>query len=104
MPRGHRSSPQPLPPPETAPTQPPDSTSPYCQARAHLPLVILVTTLLDRDAYPVHALSKLYLRRWEMELTMRHLKVTLQMDRLSCKTPENKNSPHAGKYRNSARP
>jgi hypothetical protein len=60
--------------------------------------------LLDRDPYPVHALSKLDLRRWEMELTMRHLKVTLQMDRLSCKTPENKNSPHAGKYRNSARP
>ncbi|MBP7944822.1 MAG: transposase, partial [Verrucomicrobia bacterium] len=45
--------------------------------------------MLDRDAYPVHALSKLYLRRWEMELTMRHLKVTLQMDHLSCKTPEN---------------
>jgi hypothetical protein len=51
--------------------------------------VILVTTLLDRDAYPVHALSELYLRRWEMELTLRHLKVTLQMDHLSCKTPEN---------------
>lgn len=51
--------------------------------------VILVTTLLDRDAYPLHALSQLYLRRWEMELTLRHLKVTLQMDHLSCKTPEN---------------
>lgn len=51
--------------------------------------VILVTTLLDRDAYPWHALSQLYLRRWEMELTLRHLKVTLQMDQLSCKTPEN---------------
>ncbi len=51
--------------------------------------VILVTTLLDRDAYPVHALSELYLRRWEMELTLRHLKVTLQMDHLSCKTPDN---------------
>lgn len=51
--------------------------------------VILVTTLLDRDAYPLHALSELYLRRWEMELTLRHLKVTLQMDHLSCKTPEN---------------
>jgi len=51
--------------------------------------VILVTTLLDRDAYPLHALSELYVRRWEMELTLRHLKVTLQMDHLSCKTPEN---------------
>jgi len=51
--------------------------------------VILVTTLLNRDAYPLHALSELYLRRWEMELTLRHLKLTLQMDQLSCKTPEN---------------
>jgi hypothetical protein len=51
--------------------------------------VILVTTLLDRDAYPLDALSELYLRRWEMELTLRHLKVTLQMDQLSCKTPDN---------------
>lgn len=51
--------------------------------------VILVTTLLDREVYPLHALSQLYLRRWEMELTLRHLKVTLQMDHLSCKTPEN---------------
>lgn len=51
--------------------------------------VILVTTLLDRDAYPAQALAELYLRRWEMELTLRHLKVTLQMDHLSCKTPEN---------------
>jgi len=51
--------------------------------------VILVTTLLDAQSYPVHALSQLYLRRWEMELTLRHLKGTLQMDHLSCKTPEN---------------
>jgi hypothetical protein len=51
--------------------------------------VILVNTLLDRDAYPAQALAELYLRRWEMELTLRHLKVTLQMDHLSCKTPEN---------------
>lgn len=51
--------------------------------------VILVTTLLDRERYSLQALSELYLRRWEMELTLRHLKVTLQMDHLSCKNPEN---------------
>ena len=51
--------------------------------------VILVTTLLDRERYPLQALSALYLRRWEMELTLRHLKGTLQLDHLSCKTPEN---------------
>jgi hypothetical protein len=51
--------------------------------------VILVTTLLDRVKYPPAALSALYLRRWEMELTLRHLKTTLQMEHLSCKTPNN---------------
>jgi hypothetical protein len=51
--------------------------------------ILLVTTLLDRQRYPLPALSALYLRRWEMELTLRQLKVTLQMDQLSCKTPAN---------------
>jgi hypothetical protein len=51
--------------------------------------VVLVTTLLDRQRYPLSALAALYRRRWEMELTLRHLKITLQMDQLSCKTPEN---------------
>ena len=51
--------------------------------------VILATTLLDSAQYPPEALSQLYYRRWAMELTLRHLKVTLQMDHLSCKTPAN---------------
>jgi hypothetical protein len=51
--------------------------------------VILVTTLLDSVKYPPEALSQLYYRRWAMELTLRNLKTTLQMDHLSCKTPEN---------------
>jgi hypothetical protein len=51
--------------------------------------VILVTTLLDSVQYPPAALSQLYYRRWAMELTLRHLKITLQMDHLSCKTPNN---------------
>ena len=49
--------------------------------------VLLVTTLLDSVKYPAGELAKLYLRRWEMELCFRHLKTTLQMDVLSCKTP-----------------
>lgn len=49
--------------------------------------VILVTTLLDSEKYPPAALSELYYRRWAMELTLRNLKITLQMDHLSCKTP-----------------
>lgn len=51
--------------------------------------VILVTTLLDSVKYPPEALSQLYYRRWAMELTLRNIKITLQMDHLSCKTPEN---------------
>jgi hypothetical protein len=51
--------------------------------------VILVTTLLDRVRYPLSTLSELFLRRWEMELSLRDLKITLQMDQLSCKNPAN---------------
>jgi hypothetical protein len=51
--------------------------------------VILVTTLLDSTKYPPEALSQLYLRRWAMELTLRNIKITLQMDQLSCKNPQN---------------
>ncbi|MBX3734407.1 MAG: IS4 family transposase [Verrucomicrobiae bacterium] len=49
--------------------------------------VLLVTTLLDPVRYPPQALAELYLRRWEMELSFRHLKTTLQMEHLSCKSP-----------------
>lgn len=51
--------------------------------------VILVTTLLDPTAYPPRALAQLYLRRWTLELSLRDLKSTLQMDHLSCKNPDN---------------
>jgi Transposase DDE domain len=51
--------------------------------------VSLVTTLLDREAFPAAKLSELYYRRWSMELSLRNLKTTLQMDQLSCKTPDN---------------
>jgi len=49
--------------------------------------VRLVTTLLDAAKYPPSALGALYRRRWEMELSLRHLKTTLQMEALSCKRP-----------------
>ncbi len=51
--------------------------------------VILVTTLLDSLNFPPAALGQLYFRRWAMELTLRNIKITLQMDHLSCKNPEN---------------
>jgi hypothetical protein len=51
--------------------------------------ILLVTTLLDSTQYPPAALSQLYYRRWAMELTLRNIKTTLQMDQLSCKNPAN---------------
>jgi hypothetical protein len=51
--------------------------------------VTLVTTLLDSVQYPPEALAQLYYRRWAMELTLRNIKTTLQMEHLSCKNPEN---------------
>jgi hypothetical protein len=51
--------------------------------------LIVVTTLLDARKYSAHDLGMLYRRRWAMELTLRHLKTTLQMEHLSCKNPAN---------------
>lgn len=51
--------------------------------------VILVTTLLDSGLFPPEQLGQLYYRRWAMELTLRHLKTTLEMEHLSCLTPAN---------------
>ncbi|HZC01024.1 MAG TPA: IS4 family transposase, partial [Gammaproteobacteria bacterium] len=49
--------------------------------------VTLVTTLLDAKTYPAWALAKLYLKRWRMELWLRDIKITMDMDRLRTKTP-----------------
>ena len=48
--------------------------------------VTLVTTLLDASIYPAVALADLYFRRWQVEVYLRDLKVTLKMDILRCKT------------------
>ena len=50
--------------------------------------VTLVTTLLDAEAYPLGALAGLYGARWRVELNLRHLKTTMKMDVLKCKTVE----------------
>jgi Transposase DDE domain len=50
--------------------------------------VTLATTLLDAGAYPLEALAELYGTRWRVELNLRHLKTTLKMDVLKCKTLE----------------
>ncbi len=50
--------------------------------------VVLVTTLLDKKAYPDAALVALYRRRWSVELCFRDIKTTLGLDVLRCQSPE----------------
>ena len=50
--------------------------------------VVVVTTLLDPGQATREELASLYRARWNNELDLRSIKVTLQMDRLRCKTPE----------------
>ena len=50
--------------------------------------VTIVTTLLDPDLYPADELIDLRLTRWMIETNLRHLKITLGMDILKCKTVE----------------
>lgn len=50
--------------------------------------VTLATTLLDARKYPAEALAELYHTRWQVETNFRHLKTTMGMDILHCKTVE----------------
>src|SRR3954468_5742141 len=50
--------------------------------------VVVVTTLLDPEQVSREDLASLYRARWNNELDLRSIKVTLQMDMLRCKTPE----------------
>jgi hypothetical protein len=48
--------------------------------------VVLVTTLLDPQAYPAVQLAQAYRDRWQIEVNFRHLKQTLNMDVLHTRT------------------
>jgi len=48
--------------------------------------VTLLTTLTDPRKYPAHELAELYHARWRIETNLRHLKTTMGMDVLRCKT------------------
>lgn len=50
--------------------------------------ITLVSTLTDPRKYPARELAQQYLGRWEIELNFRHLKTTMRMDVLKCKTLE----------------
>ena len=49
---------------------------------------ILVTTLVSPKETPKHVLKALYRQRWHIELDLRHIKTTLGMEQLRCKTPK----------------
>jgi hypothetical protein len=48
--------------------------------------VYLFTTLLDRDEFPASDILALYGERWNVELDLRHVKTTLDMERLDGKS------------------
>jgi hypothetical protein len=50
--------------------------------------ITLVTTLLDPVAYPADDLLDLRLRRWDVETNIGHMKTTMKMDVLHCKTEQ----------------
>lgn len=48
--------------------------------------ITLLTTLTNATTYPAEALARLYLTRWRVEVNLRHLKRTMGMDRLKCRS------------------
>jgi hypothetical protein len=48
----------------------------------------IITTLTDAEQYTADELADLYLQRWNVELFFRHIKTTMGMDILKCKSPE----------------
>ncbi|YCM44216.1 IS4 family transposase [Verrucomicrobiaceae bacterium 227] len=49
--------------------------------------LVVVTDLLDPQAYPAEEVADLYMERWQIEVKFRDLKTTLGMDRFAVKTP-----------------
>ena len=49
---------------------------------------VLVTTMINPAELTKNDLSKLYARRWNVELDLRNLKTTTGMDVLNCQTPQ----------------
>jgi hypothetical protein len=49
---------------------------------------VVVTSLLDPEAFPPAELAAAYRRRWNAELDIRSIKQTMRMDVLRCKTPD----------------
>jgi hypothetical protein len=50
--------------------------------------ITVTTTLTDEKAYPLEKIKTMYLRRWQIEVSLRDLKSTMGMEILRCKSPE----------------
>jgi len=48
----------------------------------------LVTTCCDAEQYSVEQLARVYHGRWQAEVDLRSIKITMQMDVLRCKSPD----------------
>ena len=48
----------------------------------------MVTTLLDHHICTKESLAELYGLRWQVEIDLRHLKTTMQMEHIQSKSPE----------------
>jgi hypothetical protein len=59
-----------------------------CQRGFRVEVVTVVTTLLDADVYTLAHIAQLYRMRWKVEVNFRHIKITMKMDILKCKTVE----------------
>jgi hypothetical protein len=51
-------------------------------------VVTIATTLLDPTRYPKREVARLYGLRWEVETNFRHLKTTLSMEQLKCRSAD----------------
>jgi len=50
--------------------------------------ITVTTTLTDETDYPLEKIKTMYLRRWQIEVSLRDLKSTMGMEILRCKSPE----------------
>jgi len=50
--------------------------------------VTVLTSLIDPVIFPKKSFAELYMRRWNAELNLRHIKTTMKMDVLRCLTPD----------------
>jgi putative transposase len=58
-------------------------SSPGCRCQS----LTVVTTLTDPQAYPKEQIAELFGYRWNVELDIRHIKQTLHLDHVACKSP-----------------